>query len=583
MRSACHGLGAMQRADVSGRPAARSEPARSAAPAVPRARSLGPAAARRATRRCRCGDGRRASSATRRPAAAAGICAATARSCRSTTASSASCSPTSCWPTSTRRWRPAREHITFGDPDFFNGPTHALRIVEALHAAHPALTYDVTIKVEHLLQHRDLLPRLRDTGCLFVTSAVESLDDRVLAILDKGHTRARFRRGGRRCAATPASRWCRRSSRSIRGLTLEGYCDLLDTIDGARSGRSRRADSAGDPAADPEGSRLLEVDEVRRARRRRSIAATLTYRWAHRRSARRRACTRRSTALVGRDLTSDRRGVFDEISALAHERAGLPPRRRRSPARAAVPCRISTSLGTAARSRIPSRLERSGAELRLGTGLLPESCCSRRRPAIRRARSARRPSGSGVDLVFATDRCHVLDDPWRDDAIPDPLSRRGSLGGGHPRAAADGADRRRAGGRRSADGHRGARRSRRSDCRGIRRTARGRGPQQAADARAASARGPAGARGSSTATADRRSRDAARRPSTFPCVVKPLALSGSRGVMRADDRGELVAAFDRLRALLQSPDIRAERNGRARLGARRRLHPRPGVRGRRAA
>ena len=96
------------------------------------------------------------------------------------------------------------EHITFGDPDFFNGPTHAMRIVEALHAAHPALTYDVTIKVEHLLQHRDLLPRLRDTGCLFVTSAVESLDDRVLALLDKGHTRADFVEAVVAVPATPA-------------------------------------------------------------------------------------------------------------------------------------------------------------------------------------------------------------------------------------------------------------------------------------------------------------------------------------------------------------------------------------------
>ncbi|HWF85852.1 MAG TPA: radical SAM protein, partial [Vicinamibacterales bacterium] len=81
------------------------------------------------------------------------------------------------------------EHITFGDPDFFNGPTHAMRIVEALHAAHPAVSYDVTIKVEHLLKHRALLPRLRDSGCAFVTSAVESVDDAVLALLEKGHTR----------------------------------------------------------------------------------------------------------------------------------------------------------------------------------------------------------------------------------------------------------------------------------------------------------------------------------------------------------------------------------------------------------
>ncbi|MGA2369392.1 MAG: CUAEP/CCAEP-tail radical SAM (seleno)protein [Candidatus Korobacteraceae bacterium] len=83
-------------------------------------------------------------------------------------------------------------HITFGDPDFFNGPTHAATLVEALHGAFPDLTYDVTIKVEHLLKHRELLPRLRDTGCLFVTSAVESIDDHVLQIYEKNHTRRDF-------------------------------------------------------------------------------------------------------------------------------------------------------------------------------------------------------------------------------------------------------------------------------------------------------------------------------------------------------------------------------------------------------
>jgi hypothetical protein len=84
------------------------------------------------------------------------------------------------------------QHITFGDPDFFNGPTHGMRIVEALHAEWPSLTYDVTIKIEHLLANRHRLPGLRATGCALVTSAVESLDDTVLAKLAKGHTRADF-------------------------------------------------------------------------------------------------------------------------------------------------------------------------------------------------------------------------------------------------------------------------------------------------------------------------------------------------------------------------------------------------------
>jgi radical SAM superfamily enzyme YgiQ (UPF0313 family) len=84
------------------------------------------------------------------------------------------------------------QHITFGDPDFFNGPKHALQIVEALHNEFPALTYDATIKIEHLLQHRDLLKPLQETGCLFITSAVESVEDHVLEKLEKHHTRRDF-------------------------------------------------------------------------------------------------------------------------------------------------------------------------------------------------------------------------------------------------------------------------------------------------------------------------------------------------------------------------------------------------------
>jgi radical SAM superfamily enzyme YgiQ (UPF0313 family) len=80
-------------------------------------------------------------------------------------------------------------HVTFGDPDFFNGAAHAMKVLRAANDRHPGLTFDVTIKVEHLLQHRHLLAELAERNVLFVTSAFESTNDEVLALLDKGHTR----------------------------------------------------------------------------------------------------------------------------------------------------------------------------------------------------------------------------------------------------------------------------------------------------------------------------------------------------------------------------------------------------------
>ncbi len=82
------------------------------------------------------------------------------------------------------------DHITFGDPDFLNGPGHALKIVRALHAEFPRLTFDFTTKVEHIRQHRALIPELRALGTGFVISAFESVSDEVLTRLQKGHTAA---------------------------------------------------------------------------------------------------------------------------------------------------------------------------------------------------------------------------------------------------------------------------------------------------------------------------------------------------------------------------------------------------------
>ncbi|MEP7305391.1 MAG: CUAEP/CCAEP-tail radical SAM protein [Acidobacteriota bacterium] len=231
------------------------------------------------------------------------------------------------------------QHITFGDPDFFNGPTHALRIVDALHAAHPSVTYDVTIKIEHLLKYPALLDRLRDTGCLFVTSAVESVDDVALGRLDKGHTRSDFIEAVARCRACGLTLvptfvafqpW----------LTLAGYCDLLDTIEGLDLVDHIAPIQLAIRLLIPQGSKVMELEDVR------AIVEgfdpiTLTYRWSHP-DPRVDALQREIAALVGVRVAGDRRAVFEEISALAHERAGVP---RLAPVPSARPM--------AAASRVP--------------------------------------------------------------------------------------------------------------------------------------------------------------------------------------------------------------------------------------
>jgi radical SAM superfamily enzyme YgiQ (UPF0313 family) len=123
-------------------------------------------------------------------------------------------------------------HITFGDPDFLNGPTHALRLVRALHGEFPRVTYDFTAKITHLLRHRAALDEFAATGCAFVVSAVESLSDVVLQNLEKGHTRADVfdafaltRAAGiaLRPSLLPFTPW----------ETLDGYLDLLEFADSA--------------------------------------------------------------------------------------------------------------------------------------------------------------------------------------------------------------------------------------------------------------------------------------------------------------------------------------------------------------
>jgi radical SAM superfamily enzyme YgiQ (UPF0313 family) len=154
------------------------------------------------------------------------------------------------------------QHISFGDPDFFNGIRHAMELVEEFHREFPALTYDVTIKIEHLRKYEDHLVTLHDTGCLFVISAVESVDDAVLEFLDKGHTREdffhvvkAFRGLGMTLHPTfvPFTPW----------TSLEGYLDLLRVLHKQSLIENVAPIQLGIRLLIPEGSRMLELEDVR--------------------------------------------------------------------------------------------------------------------------------------------------------------------------------------------------------------------------------------------------------------------------------------------------------------------------------
>jgi biotin carboxylase len=165
----------------------------------------------------------------------------------------------------------------------------------------------------------------------------------------------------------------------------------------------------------------------------------------------------------------------------------------------------------------------------------------------------------GIELLFATDRCHKLDDPWQDRAIPVRFheldasveailarARQGPIDGviavgdrpvplaaraaaalelsWHPVAAAQAAtDKRRS---RAALMHAGLP-----------------SPHFA------------------VVPAHEMAGSAAAVMASYPCVLKPVGLSGSRGVIRADSPAEFARAFDRIRSLLARPEVRAARAG----------------------
>jgi len=120
-------------------------------------------------------------------------------------------------------------HLTFSDPDFLNAPHHSRRVVSAIHPRHPGLTFDCTVKVEHVLRHTAVWPELAEAGCLFIVSAFESVDNAILGYLDKGHTTAE---------ASEAVILLRRHGIEVRPswlpftpwTTMDGLVDLLDFV-----------------------------------------------------------------------------------------------------------------------------------------------------------------------------------------------------------------------------------------------------------------------------------------------------------------------------------------------------------------
>ncbi len=221
-------------------------------------------------------------------------------------------------------------HISFGDPDFWNGIGHARKVVGALASEFPDLTYDVTIKIEHLRRYADELPRLRETGCAFVTSAVESVDDEVLRQLEKGHTRADVE-------------WVAERMRAI-GLPLSptfvaftpwitpgGYRDLLLTMDRLELAEHVAPVQWAIRLLIPHGSRLLDLPDIEACRGPFDPGA-LAYPWRHA-DPRMDELQRRVMTLVEQRSGAGRAEIYSEVCAAAAEIDGTPAWPRVSPVR----------------------------------------------------------------------------------------------------------------------------------------------------------------------------------------------------------------------------------------------------------
>ena len=223
-----------------------------------------------------------------------------------------------------------------GDPDFLNGPKHALRVVRAMHEEFPSLTFDFTAKVEHLLTRGEDLPEMAEAGCLFIITAVESLSDRVLTILDKCHTREdviavldRVRNAGIALRPTWVS--------FTPWTTLEDYLEVLEFVE--ENGLIDHIDPVqySIRLLVPPSSWLADHEEMLPYRGPLDEAA-FTYRWTHPES-RMDQLQKEVAKLVERDVQAgeDASATFYRLKGLANGRppvgvvCSLPADRQRAP------------------------------------------------------------------------------------------------------------------------------------------------------------------------------------------------------------------------------------------------------------